>query len=116
MRYHSAMDSGFMFTLLSAPRVLVWRRYHVGARWLRILCTGKTPAATKKGNLHARDRKRRIQLGNCCKSGRYTDLWEPWRQQPTRKLSERCTPSIGVDGPRTAAFRMGRLIYATLPG
>ena len=26
------------------------------------------------------------------------------------------TPSIGVDGPRTAAFRKGRLIYATLPG
>jgi hypothetical protein len=37
-----------MVALLSASRLLVWRRCHVDACSLRILFTGKTPAATNK--------------------------------------------------------------------
>lgn len=37
-----------MVALLSAPRLLVWRRCHVDACSLRILFTGKTLAATEK--------------------------------------------------------------------
>jgi hypothetical protein len=48
MRYQSRMDRGFMVTLLSASRFLVWRRCHVDACPLRILFTGKMPAATER--------------------------------------------------------------------
>jgi len=49
------MDIGFMVALLSASRLLIRRGCHVDACSLRILFNGKTLAATKKGNLHARD-------------------------------------------------------------
>src|SRR5260370_6966838 len=48
MRYQSRMDRGFMVALLSASRFLVWRCCHVDACSLRILFTGKMPAASKK--------------------------------------------------------------------
>jgi hypothetical protein len=37
-----------MVVLLSASRLLTWRRYDVDACSLRILLTGKMPVATKK--------------------------------------------------------------------
>ena len=49
------MDRGFIVALLSASRLLVWRRCQVDACSLRNLFTGKMLAATNKGNLHARD-------------------------------------------------------------
>src|SRR5260370_29412267 len=48
MRYQSRMDIGFMVALLSASRLLVWRRCDVDACSLRILFTGEMTAATKK--------------------------------------------------------------------
>src|SRR6266849_6514622 len=48
MRYQSRMDIGFIVVLLSASRLLIWRRYDVDACSLRILFTGKILAATKK--------------------------------------------------------------------
>jgi len=49
------MDIGFIVVLLSASRLLIWRRYDVDACSLRILFTGKMLAATKKSNLRAGD-------------------------------------------------------------
>src|SRR5712692_1860933 len=48
MRYQSRMDIGFMVVLLSPSRQLVWHRCHADACSLRILFTGKMPAATRK--------------------------------------------------------------------
>src|SRR5712691_7031291 len=48
MRYQSRMDIGFIVVLLSASRLLIWRRYDVDACSLRILFTEKMPATAKK--------------------------------------------------------------------